>query len=438
MKIHDRRSRPTVLYGALLLALLAGNAQAARLNYRFDVTALHSDNIDLSENDEISETAIIPGVTFDVEGEGAAVEFQARGHIERRHYLDNQFPDETRSDFAGQLNWTVIPQRMSFVLEDYLSQEPINFRDGRYPGNVQQVNVFLAGPSFFARMGPATRLQLDLRGVDSHAEESPDFDGRRYSAAASLQRELSPTTKASLNLATTKADFEDEATTIDYKRHDGFVRFERNMRRMEYLLDLGYTRLDRELASDESTALVRASVQAQLTGRSRLRFRARHQFADEVQDLIVRLSDPDEELIPDLADVSSSSLATAGVYRQHMMDLDYRYTGERLSLRVRPQYRRLTYLDREDADRRERAGLVRVDYRLRPLVTVFASVSARKRTFLTGNQEDEDLVCRVGFDHQLSRHWGWRAEAIRNERDSNVVDARYTENAVLVSVWWKR
>lgn len=432
------RARRTRLHLAILAAAaLAGSAHAARLNYRIEVEALHSDNINQSEDNQAEDTVLVPRIKFDLKEEGATVELQARGEFERRRYFGNQFDDESRSEFAGQLNWSLLPQRMNLVVEDYLSEEPINFRGGRYPGNLQRVNILLGGPSFFARMGDATRFQLDLRGVSTHAEVAPDFDGERYSAAASLQRDLSPTSKGSLNLTSMKARFDDAPTAVDYTRTDAFVRYEGRLRKVEYELDLGHSRLNRDSGDDPTTTIARATVQWQSDSRNRFRLRARHQFADQVQDLVVRLRDPDESLVPDLVD-SSSSLVSSGVYRQRDVELDYRHRGERVGLRVRPLYRELRYIDRGDADRRERGAFFEVDYRLRPLVSLFFTGSVRNREFLSRNEEDRDRVYSLGVNYQLTRHWGWRAEAVRNQRKSNVADQEYTENAVFLTLWWQR
>ena len=421
----------------LAAAALTGSANAGQLDYRFELEALHSDNINLSEDNQATETVLVPRVKFNFKQEGASIELQARGELERRHYFGSQFDDESRSEFAGQLNWSLLPQRMNLVIEDYLSEEPINFRGGRYPGNLQRVNVFLGGPSFFARLGDATRFQLDLRGVSTHAEVAPDFDGKRHSAAASLQRDLSPTSKASLNLTSMKAEFDDATTAVDYTRNDGFVRYEGRLRKIEYELDLGHSRLNRDIGEDPTTTIARATMQWQPNSRNRVRFRARHQFADQVQDLVVRLRDPDESLVPDLVD-SSSSLVSSGVYRQRDVELDYRYRGERVGFRVRPLYRELRYIDRADADRTERGAFFQVDYRLRPLVTVFLTGSLRNREFLSRNEEDRDRVYSLGISYQMTQHLGWRAEAIRNERKSNIPDPEYTENAVFLTLWWQR
>jgi hypothetical protein len=433
-----KRARGKALCAAIVTALSCGGAHSTEINYRFELEALHSDNINLSEDNQAAETVFIPRLMFDLRQEGATVRLEARGQFEHRYYTGSRFADENRSEFAGQLNWSLLPGRLNLVFEDYLSEESINLREGRYPGNLQQVNIFLAGPSYFARLGDAARFQLDLRGADSYAEVSPGFNGRRYSAAAALQRDLTPTSKASLNLASTRASF-DDAGTVDYTRQDGFIRYEGTLPDIEYQLDLGHSRLKRDAPTDASTTLARATVQWQITPQSRLRLRARQQFADEVQDLIVRLSDPEEALVPDLVD-AASTLVTAGVYRQRDVQLDYRYAGDRFGFRLRPMYRRFIYIDREDANRTERGVFLQVDYHPRPRMNVFLNGSVRTRDFLSvaRAERDVDHVYRLGVEYQLTRHWGWRAEAIKNNRSSSQPDPVYRENAVQLSAWWKR
>ena len=431
-------AKPAALAIGLLAVLPGQDVPAARLNYQLELSGLHSDNLNLSENNQANESVLIPRVFFDFKEEGSAVEITARGDLERRHYTgDHDFDDETRAAFAGQLNWSIFPQRMNFVAEDYLSEEPINFRDGRYPGNLQRVNVFLAGPSFFARFGEATRLQVDVRGADTYAEVSRGFDSRRHGVAAALERDLTPTSKASLHLASTRVDFDDDIESVDYTRQDGFVRYDGQLRDIEYQFDAGRSRLNRRHAEDQSTSLVRATALWRINDKNRLRVRARHQFADEVQDLVVRLSDPDETLVPDLVDPSSSRV-TAGVYRQRDAEADYRFAGDRFGFRMRPYYRRIRYIDGLLDDRHEKGLAVQVSYRVAPLTRVYLNGSERERDFDNIDRHDRDHVYTLGIEQQRTRHWGWRAEVYRNNRDSNQPDPEYQEKAAQLTVWWKR
>ena len=420
---------------AMIATLSCASAHAVEINYQFELQGLHSNNLNLSEDNQAPETVVMPRLRFDVKQEGSAVRLQARGMVERLHYMDNTFPDESRGEFAGQLNWSLFPGRMNFVAEDYYSLEPISIRDGRYPGNLQQVNVFLAGPTFFARMGDVTRLQVDLRGADSNAEVTTGLDSRRYSAAAALQREFSSTSRASINLEGSKAKF-DVPTVVDYTLKDGFVRYEHSFTDGLYEIDLGHSRLDRDLAPDASITIARATVQWQPDPRNRVRLRARQEFTDDVEDLVVRLSDPEEALIPDLAD---SAAASPGVYRGRLAEVDYRFSGDRLVLRLRPRYARKLFIDFPQNDRVERGVFLSAEYRVRPRLTVFFQGLEQKREFLTQeNRVDKDHVYGLGVNYQMTRHLSWEAEVDRNVRDSTLSDPRYRESAVQFTIIWKR
>lgn len=432
-----RRSSRRAALCAATLAVLAGSGEAARLDYQLEADLLHSDNIARNEFDEIDETVVTPRLIFDLTQEGSAVKARALGQAEYRHYIDNSFSDEMRGDFAGQLNWTALPERLSLVLEDYLSEEPIDFRDADTPGNRQQVNVLIAGATLKARLAPATHAQLDLRAADSYAEETEDFNGNRYGAGVSLTHAFRPTIRGSLNLIGADVNFDDAVGSADYTRQDAFVRYEQDLADGNVEVDLGHSRINPDgSGSRPSTTLARGTLSWRATARSELRLRASHQFADAVQDLTLRQSDFDEPLILDLAE--PDVLVSSGVYRQRNYDLQYRYRGDRVTLRVRPRYQQNRYLDEPADDRNVRGGAIRLDYRSRPRLTFSGEALARDRDYLSDTREDRDREYSIGAEYRMTRHWSWRAEAIHSKRDSTLPDSSYTENAVRFTVAWSR
>ena len=173
----------TALATALLLAMPHA-AQAARLNYELGMRAMHSDNITLSEFDEIGETVISPQLRFDFEHDSPVLTTTFRGDVQYLDYMDDTFDDDVRGEFTGQMDWTILPDRISFMARDSLSQQSVSSIAAFTPGNQQQINIFEAGPSFFARFGQTTLGQLDLRYTNSYAEETQTFNSDRYTAAA--------------------------------------------------------------------------------------------------------------------------------------------------------------------------------------------------------------------------------------------------------------
>lgn len=430
------RLRRTVLCTALLL-VASGAAQSARVDYEVDLSYLHSDNINLSEDNEIDESVLIPGLRFVASQEGSAVQLQAIGDLEHRSYLDNNFPDEFRSRLAGQLNWSMLPERLSLVVEDYLNQAPISLREGSYPGNVQRTNVFIAGPTFFARLGDTTRAQIDLRGTDTYAEVTEGFDGQRYSAAGKLQRDFSSTQQGSLNLASTKAEFDNPDQATDFTRHDAFIGYQRAFRTADLELDAGYSRVEREGGGgQESSPLARLGLTWRATGRSQVSVNARRQLSDTVQDLVIRNFDLDDPIIPDL--VESAVLVNPQVFRSRRFDVDYRFSGERLSVRVRPTYRERRYIDSSIDDQNEEAAFFEVGYRLRPRLTMGVQAVVRNREFLAFQQENRDRIYSVTANYRMTRHLSLQAAAYRNKRTSTDPDPEYEENSYRASIVWQR
>lgn len=435
-RLHGPGGRRAILCMALLVAL-PGSAGAFDVDYEIGVAAIHSDNIALDDEAGTSDTVLAPRLRFALERQGSAATLQARGQVEYRDYLDDTFASEWRGELAGQFDWSIIPQRVSLVLEDYLSQQPVDLGVGLSPGNLQRVNVFVGGPSFHARLGDATRARLDLRAANSHAEESEDFNGDRYSAALRVQRELSPTQQASLNAVATRAEFDEAGEAADYSRVDAFVSYRHEYARGYAELDLGRSRLSPETDGSRVTAtLARANLVWTPSARSRLHANARYQLADSTQDLILRQSDLSETGIPEL--VASTLPVNPDVYRQRRFNLDYRYRGDRFELRLRPRYRSHRYLRTALDDHEDYSGYAELAYRARPRLTLSLQATALNREFLVTQRKDRDRVYGIQADWLWTRHLTSQIGFHRNTRDSTAPGADYAENAISVALMWRR
>lgn len=435
MERHSSRTYVAALSTALLVAI-PNNVKTAQINYQLEASLLGSDNINLDSDSETSETVVIPRLRFDAIQEGARVRMQARGEMEYRHYTQNNFQDESRGEFAGQLNWTVLPERVSLVVEDYLSYQPIDIREGSSPGNLQQTNILVSGPSFIAAITERTKALVELRVAKTNAEVTEEFDGGRYSAAARLQHGFSETQSGSINLVSTKVEFDHDLGGADYRRDDGFVQYRRNGANATLTADAGHSRLRASGRDTESSALFRIDIDWRATAKSTLSGRLRYQLADSVQDLITRHGDLDEPMIPQLA--QSAILVNSDVYQQRRVEFDYRFRGERVIARLRPAYQKARYISDALDDQNIRDGYIEFGYRVRPLIVVSARASARDRNYIVQQRRDRDRVYGLGFEQRLNRHWSWEAEILRNTRDSTAIGRDYEENSIGLAVIWRR
>ncbi|HZX79471.1 MAG TPA: hypothetical protein VFE72_00765, partial [Lysobacter sp.] len=203
------RTLPRAALYAALLAAVPVSSGAFDVDYEIGFAARHSDNIRLAERDETSDTVVGPQLRVEASHEGASLQFAARGGAQYQHYLNNSFDDELRGTFSGRLNWEVLPERLDFVVQDYLTRQPVNELEPRTPENEQQANILVLGPTLHARFGPRTRGQLDLRYTNSYAEDDEGFNGDRYDATASLVHRMRPTRTISLNLHAGRTDFDE-------------------------------------------------------------------------------------------------------------------------------------------------------------------------------------------------------------------------------------
>lgn len=425
-----------LLVSALLLVSVAP-ATAIEIDYQIGLSTLSSNNIGLSNTDTLDETVLSPQLRFDVTQTGSALNLKARGELQYLDYLDDTFSNELRREFAGQLEWVVAPQRMHFVIEDYLSSQPTDVLTSFNPGNQQQVNVFNAGPRFFARLGETTRAQAELRYSNTWAERAPEFNGDRYGLAARVLRDIDPSRHVGINAEASQVSF-DRAQSVDYDRYDAFASYDEERERLTLGVDLGYSRVNRDgIRSNGSAPLLRANLEWAPASRSTLSATIDYGFSDAAGDVVSRASLLDGPIIATLT--NAELLTNAEVFRQTRVATGYRYAGERWNLQASPYYQRINYQDALTPDQTSRGGFAAADLRLRPLLTLGARVVYQRRRFATLDRRvDRDYSVQLTLAQEITRHWQARVGVQRRERNSADRLQSYNENQIFIDVTWRR
>jgi len=420
-----------------LAAALPGSASAVEVTYEAGVSLLHSDNLSLSEVDEIDENVLSPMFRFEAEENGSVVQLKAQGDIAYLDYLGDEFDDEFRGSLNGQLNWTLSPERVNFVVEDYLSKEPISILNSFSPTNQQQVNIFVAGPSFYGRFSDAMRGQLDLRYSNSRAEESDDFDGDRYNGAARLIRQLSSRDLLSLTAEATKVQFDSAGANTDYLRFDAYFGYTRELESLNFGIDLGYTRLEiTDTNEREGSPLLRGNVEWKATPRSTFNADFSQQFADAADDLVTRAGNLEGSIISDVR--AADVLVGPSVFRQKQIEVGYQYTGERATFQFRPHFQKIRYEDPLQPDQENRGGYMEIAYKLLPRTTLTFLAAQDTRDFDDLSRTDKDFTANIGLKHEFTRHWVGRVDLQHRSRDSSSVFQSYDENAIIFAFSYLR
>ncbi len=438
---------------ALALAAGTGTAWGGTLDYTLYAGIQHSNNITLSTQNPVGQNELIPGLNFTYLQQGSTLQANVIGTLEYHDYPGNRFDNQTQTQLAGQLNWTVLPQRLDFSVADYAGVQPVDSLASNAPGNQQQTNVLSLGPILHLQFGDALRGQAELRYVSSYASKVSDFNSSRGVAAFRLFRDISPTDQLSANVETQRVTFDNSSAGSNSDRNELFVGYTSKLARFAVEAVLGWSQLNFSHAPSDSSPLARLTVDWQPTVRSRLVVTGAYQYADAAQDMLLSPGQtingmnaaPDATLLPGQAINGAGGSIGVGnavidsqVYLERTLGATYTFSAERLALSVAPLYRKLHYLNNPTFDQAGRGGSVDLAYRLRPTLTLSAFVSGERLVYQVLDRNDRTVRYGLDLNQQQTPHWSWHASLIRQHRNSNAVNQSYHETAVFFGVVFRR
>lgn len=425
------------LAAALGLALAAPSAGAEPvLDYTVGATLEHSDNINYSENDPISQTVLTPRLSFLLNQKGSTLEASAAGTLEYRDYLGGAFGNEFRTTAAGLATWHISPERLDWVFEDNISRQPIDTLRSDAPNNMQQTNVFSTGPTLRAKFNDTLRGQLDLRYTNSYADTSKDFNSNRYGAVGTLLYQLDPSNTLSGSATASRVRYiESVSEPFDYDRKDVYVGYQRVVRELTLELAGGYSWIDQRHGDTNNGALLRGTARWTPSKRTNIAFSLAREYSDAAQDLVFT---PGQVGNVGIGSGISGAVIAPQVYVEKRARFEINHVEDTYRLSFAPFWRKLDYVDAVNANQNSRGYFADVAYYVRPTlwVDVFAGQERRKYTQIA--RTDDDLVYGASLNLQRTRHWLWTLQARHQRRDSNAVDSSYDENSILLSVSYRR
>ncbi|MDQ2972147.1 MAG: hypothetical protein M3R20_04075 [Pseudomonadota bacterium] len=418
----------------------AAGPPATRLDYTLDLGAEHSSNINLSETNPVSQNLLIPRLAFTFGQAGSTIQARAAGQVEYRDYLEGAFNNEFRGQLSGILNWVVSPQRLSFAVEDYVGLQPVNTLASNTPTNLQQTNVFGAGPTFNFRFGETVRGQAELRYINSTASKTKQFNSQRGLLALRVIKDVSATDQWSGNLEAEHVKFDQNNAGFNnagpgYDRYDLYGRYLRKLVHLSIDATLGWSDFAfNQGVPDQNGLLARAQFQWQVDARNGFNLGLARQFADASQELMI---DPSQ--IGTATDIiAGNAQITPQVFHETRIDGGYTFQGGRLRLNIAPFYRRLNYENVPGLNETGHGGTASVNYLLSPLWTLAFAAGEETFKYPALDRHDETLSYGPSVSQQMSPHWGWRLNLTRNQRHSNAIGLSYTENLVFFQLSYKR
>lgn len=416
---------------------------ATQLNYSVELGVEHSSNINQSQTDPIDQDLLIPRLYFTLDQIGSTVQAHAVGQVEYRNYLQGDFSNEFRGQLAAALNWVVAPQWLTFAVTENSSVEPVDTLANNSPTNVQQTNVFAAGPSLLLHFDNALRGQVDLRYINTTASETKYFDSQRGLGALRLIRELNATDQLSLNAETEHVDFQQSNQiagqfTPDYDSYNLYGRYQSKLAHVQIDASLGWSRYNfGQGVPDQSGSLAQARINWNFTPQNTFGLGVARQFTDASEQLMV---DPTQigANIDTTSITIGSAVVSPQIYLEKRIDANYDYQDARFSFSLAPYYQQLDYVGDPLYDQEGPGLSLSVQHQLTPLLTAGFAVGAERIRYTAIDRNDDFYSFGPVVTDQLTPHWSWRLNLTHNRRSSTAPGLSYTENLAFFVLSYKR
>jgi hypothetical protein len=412
-----------------------GTTLAAQFDYSLYAGVEHSNNINLSHENPISEDVLIPGLNFTYEQQGSTLQANVFGALEYHDYTHGKFDNQTQTQLAGQANWTMLPQRLDFSVEDFASVQPVDSLASNSPDNQQQTNVIALGPTLHLHFGDALRGQFELRYINSYASKVDNFNSSRGLAAARLFREINPTDQLSVNVESQHVDFTNNGSA-NYDRHEIYVGYSSKLAQFDVGAALGWSKLDFDRAPGDSSPLLQLTLGWRPTQRSTFSLSGAYQYSDAAQGM---LPSQGQTLGAAINSVNvGNAVIDSQVYQERSLQATYSLRTERLTVSVTPLFRKLHYLNDTTFDQTARGGNVTLGYLLRPQLTLSALITGEKLTYQTLDRHDRTVRFGLDLSRQWTRHWSANISVDRQRRNSDVPSQSYRETRIFLGVMFRR
>ncbi len=347
--------------------------------------------------------------------------------VEHRSYVNGVFADQNWSYLNADVTWSLVRDRLFWVVEDRLSNEPVMNRQVWVPGNIQQTNLFSTGPRLRYRFGNGTGVLADLRYMNSYAEITDEFDSDRWYLAGTLFQDLSVQTQVSTNLTMTKVDFRSRDAD-DYRRLDLFAAWDWQQGRSGLRFELGGSRIDFDYADSASGPHIKIVGNRHISSVSQLKLVLHRGYSDTAQQLR-----RDSRAVP-----VGSSVISSQVYTVSEGEVIYRTEWLHSTLEAILNYQKQAYLDSATLDQDLFNGSLVMSKGFGATLSTELGASYSRSFYEVDGRRDDLFSSFAGLHLRRTRHLGYRLRVDWERRDSTADSADYSELAFFAAVRYQR
>ena len=382
-----------------------------------------SDNIARTSQNEVDETITSVGFSFGVTGQTNKLDLNVRSQFDYVDYSDGTFDSELIGGLNGSLTFTLIDERLRWVILDTFGQTLFDPLQPARPDNREDVNFFATGPTLL--LNPASRnpIILNLRYSRMDFETRPS-DNDRLSVALSIGRDISRVSTLSLNLDATRIEF-DNGLTPPVEGYEAFGRFETTGNRSTLGIDIGYNEVE-FAGSIGDGILARVDYTRETSVNGTFSVSGGSQFSEQ------------GDIFRFYRDITYNLTATSDIpdspapFQNNFFALSYSLDQERYSIVTSVDWNQEDYKDGQGIDR----DIFRSNLKFRRDVSrkIFAgaNIGFLRREFKYLDRRDDDLILGVNLGYRFSAGFDTSIEYHHFQRNSVTPLADFTENRAFI------
>ena len=378
-------------------------------NFGVDAGIGESDNVTLVDTGRLHQTFALADLDFSLQEKGSRLVEDVVGDFTYLDFLQHAYSNELLGHLNGTLSYALLPDSLTWTLQDNWGQAQVNPFGPLTPSNLQNINYLTTGPDWYARLGSTTFLDVTGRYARSDYQAA-SFASNRYIGSLQLGEELSAHSSASLVGTFQRVTFDNTTLNPDYDLGSVYGRYELHGARTDLSANLGGSRISSGGTSNTG-ALGQLQLTRKLSSAASLVLSAGRQLTDasaEFNSLQTAGATPNAVNVNSPANAAPAPVS-ASVFTSDFAAAEWRYLRNRTTLSVSGRVERDHYVDQSQFDANRRRFDLDLERKLSRALSVqaFGSISHTRyghEDFLAANPSygEEDglyglsLVVREG------------------------------------------
>jgi hypothetical protein len=399
------------------------------MTYGVDVGIGETDNVTLVSTDKVSQTIATADVDFDVKQQTRIFDVDAKGAFTDFDYLQGAYGNQLIGRFDGTVDAALIPERLTWVLQESFGQAQIDPFTATTPTNLENVNYVSTGPDIALRLGPTFFLDLTARYARTTYQTDP-FDSNRLMGSAAFGVPLSAQSSVSIDGSFERAMFDNTMVNTDFDRSSVYGHYEAHGSRTDLTFNLGATKVDQ--GSESITGpLVKLQLSRKLSAASKLTFTA----GRDVTDASTGFSTLQGGAAGGI--VTAPAAVTLTNYTVTYATADWEYTRNRTTFGMSGSWEKDSYDGQPLQDLSRAAVQLRVERKLSRVMTAQIFGSVYRTDYANVDYTETDGLLGGALSFREGRGLEIR---LRCEHVSRVVSGNgsgYTENRAFLTIGYR-